>query len=182
MAKAFDGSEDVVGRSGQRNGRGSRCSVRWRLRVRRPGGMAQLKFGGPDGSKIGVAQNRVLSGLREHPNCCGYGRTKYNGREFRSMDSPEIFSASGAGGGIRTLTAKGTRIFVPAAAFAAFAMMRSLWSGLSLRLSSCLRRCPSSLYTFPEFFRAWLGIAISKVSPNLSSSASAVSRASTQFA
>jgi hypothetical protein len=44
-----------------------------------------------------------------------------------------------------------------------------------------LRCCPSSLYTFPAFGRAWLGIAILQVSPTLSSSTSPVSRASTQI-
>jgi len=58
-----------------------------------------------------------------------------------------------------------------------------LWSGLSLhRAQKGFRCCPSSLYTFPtQKHRAWLGIAMSKVSPNLSSSASPVSRASTQW-
>jgi len=39
------------------------------------------------------------------------------------------------------------------------------------------RCCPSSLYTFPfrKTARAWLGITISQVSPNLSSSTSPVS-------
>ena len=42
-------------------------------------------------------------------------------------------------------------------------------------------RCrPSSLYTFPAADRAWLGIAIPQVPPNLSGSAPAVSRQGTQ--
>jgi hypothetical protein len=59
---------------------------------------------------------------------------------------------------------------VPSTAFAARAqrfraLVPGLWSGLSLRPppdNSGLRRCPSSLYTFPDgsSVRAWLGIAI----------------------
>ncbi len=51
------------------------------------------------------------------------------------------------------------------------------------RISSGIRRCPSSLYTFPaSFSRAWLGIAMLQGSPNLSSSASPVSRRALKFA
>ena len=52
------------------------------------------------------------------------------------------------------------------------------------KLLSQFRRCPSSLYTFPpesSSGRAWLGIAISQGSPNLSSSASPVSRRALKF-
>src|SRR5262245_40810919 len=55
---------------------------------------------------------------------------------------------------------------------------KSLWSGLSLHRSAArVRCCPSSLYTFSGTFmpRAWLGIAMSQVPPNLGSSASRVS-------
>ena len=45
-----------------------------------------------------------------------------------------------------------------------------------------IRCCPSSLYTFPAgFSRAWLGIAILQVSPNLSSSTPPVSRRALKF-
>ena len=45
------------------------------------------------------------------------------------------------------------------------------------------RCCPSSLYTFPAVSgRAWLGIAMLQGSPNLSSSASPVSRRALKFA
>jgi hypothetical protein len=59
-----------------------------------------------------------------------------------------------------------------------------LGSGLSLHLiRRGFRRCPSSLYTFPaSFSRAWLGIAMLQGSPNLSSSASPVSRRALKFA
>ena len=60
-----------------------------------------------------------------------------------------------------------------------------LRSGLSLHPppeKPKLRCCSSSLYTFPAeiSLRTWLGIANLKVPPNLSSSASTVSHASTQ--
>ena len=45
-----------------------------------------------------------------------------------------------------------------------------------------VRCCPSSLYTFPAVSgRAWLGIAMLQSSPNLSSSASPVSRRALKF-
>jgi hypothetical protein len=43
-----------------------------------------------------------------------------------------------------------------------------------VRRPAAFRCCPSSLYTFPPM-RAWLGIAIAEVSPNLGSSAPRVS-------
>ena len=50
---------------------------------------------------------------------------------------------------------------------------------ISLRDVRC---CPSSLYTFPAVSgRAWLGIAMLQGSPNLSSSASPVSRRALKF-
>lgn len=80
----------------------------------------------------------------------------------------------GAGGGSRTLTSLAAlRIFLRTSAFAALAQVRlgrsrGSWSGLYLRHTPesgpGLRRCPSSLYTFPVGRvprRAWLGIAIS---------------------
>lgn len=59
---------------------------------------------------------------------------------------------------------------------------RGLWSGLSLhRTPDWLRDLGAArLVSTPSRFRAWLGIAISQASPNLSGSASAVSRQSTQ--
>ena len=66
----------------------------------------------------------------------------------------------GAGGGTRTPTAQGKRIFVPLQLSLPPLRQRSLWSGLSLRLSCLgLRRRPSSLYTSPYRIRVWLGIA-----------------------
>ncbi len=45
-----------------------------------------------------------------------------------------------------------------------------------------VRCCPSSLYTFPAVSgRAWLGIAMLQGSPNLSSSASPISRRALKF-
>ena len=49
-------------------------------------------------------------------------------------------------------------------------------------LAPGVRCCPSSLYTFPAVSgRAWLGIAMLQGSPNLSSSASPVSRRALKF-
>ena len=49
-------------------------------------------------------------------------------------------------------------------------------------LTPGVRCCPSSLYTFPAVSgRAWLGIAMLQGSPNLSSSASPVSRRALKF-
>ena len=64
---------------------------------------------------------------------------------------------------------------------------QGLGSGLSLhRVPDTfpgVRCCPSSLYTFPAVSgRAWLGIAMLQGSPNLSSSASPVSRRALKFA
>jgi len=97
---------------------------------------------------------------------------------------------SGAGGGTRTLTSdQAQRIFIPPTAFAARtrhfgAHASGLWSGLSLhRLpeNPGLRCCPSSLYTFPAGAPTGLGSGSPfQVSPNLSSSASPVSRTNTQ--
>src|SRR5262249_25497050 len=72
------------------------------------------------------------------------------------------------------------RIFVPSTAFAASPSAFAHWRvrGLDYTFTVArarLRCCPSSLYTFP-LLRAWLGIARLKVPPNLSSSASPVSR------
>jgi hypothetical protein len=69
------------------------------------------------------------------------------------------------------------RIFLPPTAFAA--ARKRLWSGLSLHPGVAALGA-ARLVSTPSRFRAWLGIAICKVSPNLSSSASAVSRESTQ--
>jgi hypothetical protein len=65
-------------------------------------------------------------------------------------------------------------------------LRRGLGSGLSLHrvriLAPGVRCCPSSLYTFPTVSgRAWLGIAMLQGSPNLSSSASPVSRRALKF-
>jgi hypothetical protein len=75
----------------------------------------------------------------------------------------------------------------PSTAFAAPAVLpQGLGSGLSLhRVPDTFpdsRCCPSSLYTFPAVSgRAWLGIAMLQDSPNLSSSASPVSRRALKF-
>jgi len=66
----------------------------------------------------------------------------------------------------------------------AFAMGFGVWTIPSPcpDLAPGIRCCPSSLYTFPAFSgRAWLGIAMLQGSPNLSSSASPVSRRALKF-
>lgn len=89
-------------------------------------------------------------------------------------------SGIGADGGTRTLTGFPPTDFRTTSAFAAtVAGVRGLDYPFALHVRHSLpafRRCPSSLYTFPAACRAWLGIAISQVSPNLSSSAPVVSR------
>ena len=55
-----------------------------------------------------------------------------------------------------------------------------VWTIPSPFLCERFRCCPSSLYTFPEVLRAWLGIAI-QVSPTLSSSTPPVSRRALKF-
>jgi len=81
------------------------------------------------------------------------------------------------------------RIFVPSTAFAALTqnviLAPGLGSGLSLHpppKDAGLRCCPSSLYTFPDCsMSSRLGSGLPfQVSPNLGSSASPVSQASTQ--
>ena len=74
----------------------------------------------------------------------------------------------------------GKRIFVPTEAFATPA---SEVCGLDypFALATCLRRRPSSLYTFPGSPGLGSGIANSKVSPNLSGSTPAVSRWALNF-
>jgi hypothetical protein len=97
-------------------------------------------------------------------------------------------SKNGAGGGSRTHTALRPTDFLATTAFAALsgrsgARRQGLGSGLSLHPPPelpGLRCCPSSLYTFLRQ-EAWLGIAIQKVSPTLSSSASPVSRRALKF-
>jgi len=67
----------------------------------------------------------------------------------------------------------------------AFAMGFGVWTIPSPcpDLAPGVRCCPSSLYTFPAVSgRAWLGIAMLQGSPNLSSSASPVSRRALKFA
>jgi hypothetical protein len=67
----------------------------------------------------------------------------------------------------------------------AFAMGFGVWTIPSPcpDLAPGVRCCPSSLYTFlASFSRAWLGIAMLQGSPNLSSSASPVSRRALKFA
>jgi len=54
------------------------------------------------------------------------------------------------------------------------------WSGLYLHHPARVRCCPSSLYTFPEFFQAWLGIAFSGF-PDFEQFYSASFPAGTQF-
>jgi hypothetical protein len=77
------------------------------------------------------------------------------------------------------------RIFIPATVFTAahhiLKIPGRLWSGLSLHLSECALGA-ARLVSTPSRCRAWLGIAIGKVSPNLSSSASAVSHRALMFA
>ena len=82
------------------------------------------------------------------------------------------------------------RIFMPSTAFAARmlrfgARTQGLRSGLSLHRppeSPGLRCCPSSLYAFPDGFSSGLGSGLPlQVSPNLSSSASPVSRRALKF-
>jgi hypothetical protein len=99
----------------------------------------------------------------------------------------------GAGGGNRTPTGLTTlRIFVPlrlSPPARPKAAVRGLdypftMTGDRERITD-VRRCPSSLYTFRSEpggrdGTAWLGITRKKASPNLSSSASPVSRASTR--
>ena len=91
--------------------------------------------------------------------------------------------------GIEPSRAEAQRIFMPATAFAARtrrfdARASGSRSGLSLhRLPEGpgLRCCPSSLYTFPALRFSGLGSGLPfQVSPNLGSSASPVSHASTQ--
>src|ERR1700686_917208 len=90
--------------------------------------------------------------------------------------------------GVEPSRAEAQRIFIPSTAFAARtrrfeAHASGLRSGLSLHRppkDPGLRCCPSSLYTFPER-RSGLGSGLPfQVSPNLGSSASPVSQASTQ--
>ena len=86
----------------------------------------------------------------------------------------------------RTLRSNG--FSYPATAFAAAHSFRNGVWGLDYPFTlpgfaPGVRCCPSSLYTFPaRFGRAWLGIAILQGSPNLSSSASPVSRRALKFA
>src|SRR5581483_2193288 len=73
----------------------------------------------------------------------------------------------------------------PATAFAAPALGGRVWGldyPFTVPVFPGVRCCPSSLYTFPSLSgRAWLGIAILQGSPNLSSSASPVSRRALKF-
>src|SRR6266404_2522106 len=86
----------------------------------------------------------------------------------------------------RTLRSNG--FSYPATAFAAAHRFRNGVWGLDYPftvpgLAPGVRCCPSSLYTFPAVSgRAWLGIAMLQGSPNLSSSASPVSRRALKFA
>jgi hypothetical protein len=64
------------------------------------------------------------------------------------------------------------RIFIPTTVFTA--AIKRLWSGLSLHRGENALGA-ARLVSTPSRDRAWLGIAMPKVSPNLSSSASAVS-------
>ena len=113
----------------------------------------------------------------------------------RDHGDPQTFRLRSAGKGklvraeglepSRTLRSNG--FSYPATAFAAPAVLPGF--GVWTIPSPCLGRfrdvrcCPSSLYTFPAVSgRAWLGIAISQGSPNLSSSASPVSRRALKFA
>ena len=86
----------------------------------------------------------------------------------------------------RTLRSNG--FSYPATAFAAAHRFRNGVWGLDYPFTMPgsapgVRCCPSSLYTFPACSgRAWLGIAMLQGSPNLSSSASPVSRRALKFA
>ncbi len=83
--------------------------------------------------------------------------------------------ADGAGGGTRTPTGKSPTDFLTSYGFRRPRDARFVVWTIPSPWRVRFRCCPSSLYTFPAFGRAWLGIAISQVSPNLGSSASQVS-------
>ncbi len=102
----------------------------------------------------------------------------------RRPDGGDASSMVRAGGLEPPRARNAQRIFIPTTAFAADAVAPSgaragLWSGLSLHLGVAALGA-ARLVSTPSRCRAWLGIAISQVPPNLGSSASAVSRASTQ--
>jgi len=73
----------------------------------------------------------------------------------------------------------------PSTTFVALGRYAKVWGPdypFTIPVVPVFRCCPSSLYTFPvRFDRAWLGIAILKGSPNLSSSTSPVSRRALKF-
>ena len=83
-------------------------------------------------------------------------------------------------GGLEPPRAFAQRIFLPSTTFAAAFGVCGLDYPFTLSRIGSGNLGAARLVSTPSRFRAWLGIAISQVSPNLSSSASAVSRQSTQ--
>jgi len=112
------------------------------------------------------------------------------GRAAGPLNVPELSALQARAGkvvraaGLEPAWAYAQRIFIPATAFAASSLhsirKESLGSGLSLHLSLSALGA-ARLVSTPSRFRAWLGIAISKVSPTLGSSTSPVSRSALNF-
>ena len=87
----------------------------------------------------------------------------------------------GAGGGTRTPTALRQTDFLTSCDFRRPGRCRGCGLDYPFTLAERFRCRPSSLYTFPAAGRAWLGIAIRQVLPNLSGSAPAVSGRALKF-